>query len=203
MARLSRRSARCAAVAAEGSGLAFRYRTSRHYYRLALEDGKRLRLAVRLPLDDEFRVSAWREIAVVPFGYDTKTWYRLEAAAQGDRLRGSIDGKQLIDVRDSELTAGIAGLTANMPARFKDFRVTTTAPAATDSASASTAASASWNGSVPTIRGRRSGASSTPGATAPAATSASVTSMATDSSTCCLRNRSQKCAATRSTRSAV
>ena len=55
------------------AGLAFRYRTSRHYYRLALEDGKRLRLAVRLPIDEEFRVSAWREIAAVPFPYDTKT----------------------------------------------------------------------------------------------------------------------------------
>ena len=55
------------------AGLAFRYRTSRHYYRLALEDGKRLRLAIRLPIDEQFRVSAWRELAVAPFPYDTKT----------------------------------------------------------------------------------------------------------------------------------
>ena len=114
------------------AGLAFRYRTSRHYYRLALEDGKRLRLALRLPTDEEFRVSAWREIAVAPFTYDTRTWYRLELSAEGDRLRGWVDGKPLIDVRDRELAAGIAGVTANMPARFKEFRVTTTAPAATD-----------------------------------------------------------------------
>ena len=83
------------------AGLAFRYRTSRHYYRLALEDGKRLRLAVRLPFDEKFRVSTWREIAVAPFTYDTKTWYRLEASVEGDRLRGSIDGTQLIDARDA------------------------------------------------------------------------------------------------------
>ena len=70
------------------AGLVFRYRTSRHYYRLALEGGKRLRLAVRLPIDEEFRVSAWRELAVAPFAYDTKTWYRLEAGVEGDRLRG-------------------------------------------------------------------------------------------------------------------
>jgi rhamnogalacturonan endolyase len=114
------------------AGLAFRYRTSRHYYRLALEDGKRLRLAVRLPLDETFRVSTWREIAVAPFTYDTKTWYRLEASVEGDRLRGSIDGKQIIDARDGELTAGIAGVTANMAARFKAFRVTATPPAAAE-----------------------------------------------------------------------
>ena len=114
------------------AGLAFRYRTSRHYYRLALEDGKRLRLAIRLPIDEEFRVSAWRELAVVPFPYDTKTYYRLAAVAEGDRLRGFVDGKPLIDVRDSELTAGIAGITANMPARFKAFTVTATAAAAAD-----------------------------------------------------------------------
>jgi rhamnogalacturonan endolyase len=114
------------------AGLAFRYRTSRHYYRLALEDGKRLRLAVRLPIDEQFRVSAWRELAVAPFTYDTKTYYRLAAVAEGDRLRGFVDGKPLIDVRDGELTTGISGITANMPARFKAFTVTATAAAAAD-----------------------------------------------------------------------
>jgi rhamnogalacturonan endolyase len=114
------------------AGLAFRYRTSRSYYRLALEDGRRLRLALRLPIDQEFRVSAWRELAVAPFSYDTKTWYRLEVRAEGDRLQGFVDGKPLIDVRDRELTTGTAGITANMPARFTGFRVTATAPAAAE-----------------------------------------------------------------------
>ena len=114
------------------AGLVFRYRTSRHYYRLALEDGARLRLVVRLPIDQEFRVAAWRELASVPFEYDTKTWYRLDVNAVGDRLRGSVDGKLLVDVRDSELSAGIAGITANMPARFKSFRVTTSPASAAD-----------------------------------------------------------------------
>ena len=61
-----------------------------------------------------------------PFPYDTKTWYRLEAAVEGDRLRASVDGRPLIDVRDRELAEGIAGLTANRPARFRSFRVTAT-----------------------------------------------------------------------------
>ena len=114
------------------AGLAFRYRTSRSYYRLALEEGRRLRLALRLPLDEQFRVSAWRELAVAPFSYDTRTWYRLEVVAEGDRLRGFVDGKPLIDVRDGELAAGIAGVTANMPARFTAFRVAASPGAAAD-----------------------------------------------------------------------
>jgi rhamnogalacturonan endolyase len=114
------------------AGLVVRYRTSRHYYRLALEGGTRLRLAVRLPFDEEFRTAAWREVASVPFPYDTKTWYRLEATVEGDRLRASAGGRPLIDVRDRELTGGIAGLTANTPARFRSFRVTTTAVEAGD-----------------------------------------------------------------------
>src|SRR5688500_13649251 len=114
------------------AGLVVRYRTSRHYYRLALEGGTRLRLAVRLPFDRQFRVAEWRELASVPFPYDTKTWYRLEATVEGDPLRASADGRALIGVRDPELSEGSAGLTANTPARFRAFRVTATAAAAAD-----------------------------------------------------------------------
>ena len=110
----------------------FRYRTSRHYYRLALEGGTHLRLAVRLPFDQEFRVASWREVASVPFVYDTRTWYRMDVSAEGERLRASIDGKPLVDVRDRELTAGLAGITANMPARFRSFRVSATAASASE-----------------------------------------------------------------------
>jgi rhamnogalacturonan endolyase len=114
------------------AGLVVRYRTSRHYYRLALENGTRLRLAVRLPIDEKFRTANWRELASVPFTYDTKTWYRFEVDVEGDRLRASIDAKPLVDVRDKELASGIAGVTANTPARFRSFRVTATASAAAD-----------------------------------------------------------------------
>jgi hypothetical protein len=114
------------------TGIVFRYRTSRHHYRVALEGGSRLRLVERLPFDREFRVAAWRELASAPFAYDTKTWYRLEVTAEGDRLRAAVNGEQLLDVRDGELTAGIAGITADMPARFRSFRVTASPAAAAD-----------------------------------------------------------------------
>ena len=61
----------------------FRYRTSRHYYRLALEGGTRLRLAVRLPFDEQFRVAPGGSWRARRSPYDTKTWYRLEASAEG------------------------------------------------------------------------------------------------------------------------
>lgn len=114
------------------AGLVARYRTSRHYYRIALESGTHLRVMARLPFDQEFRVSAWRQVAEAPFAYDTRTWYRIGVTVEGDRLRASIDGRQLVDVRDTELAAGIAGITANMPARFRNFKVTATAAAVAD-----------------------------------------------------------------------
>jgi rhamnogalacturonan endolyase len=114
------------------AGLAVRYRTSRHYYRVALEKGTHLRVSVRLPFDRQFRVSDWRPIAEAPFAYDTKTWYRLAVDVEGDRLRASIDGRPLIEVQDAELPAGIVGLTANMPARFRNFRVSAAAAGAAD-----------------------------------------------------------------------
>jgi hypothetical protein len=43
-----------------------------------------------------------------------------------------VDGQPLQDVRDGELAAGIAGLTANAPARFRAFRVTASAATAAD-----------------------------------------------------------------------
>ena len=114
------------------AGLAFRYRTSRHYYRLALEDGTRLRLASgcrSTRSSASARGASWR-------ARRSRTTRRpttgSRPAAEGDRLRGFVDGKPLIDVRDGELAAGIAGITANMPARFQAFRVTATAAAAAD-----------------------------------------------------------------------
>jgi rhamnogalacturonan endolyase len=112
------------------AGLVFRYKTSRAYYRLALERGTHLRLSARQPIDGTFRVADWREVASAPFTYGVAKYYRLQARVEGDRLRASIDGQPLIDVRDAALTMGIAGVTANMPARFRDFRVVADAGAA-------------------------------------------------------------------------
>jgi rhamnogalacturonan endolyase len=114
------------------AGVVFRYLTSRRYYRLALENGTSVRLAERLPIDAQFRVAQWRTVVEAPFTYDTKTWYRLSITADGDVVSASINGNPLFEARDGALASGIAGITANMPARFRDFRVSATSGAAAE-----------------------------------------------------------------------
>ncbi len=109
---------------ADTAGVVFRYRTNRHYYLFALTGGNRARLAVRLPLEKTFRVAEWRELAAAAFPYDTSRYYVLRVENDGPRIRASIDGRVILEAADGELLKGKTGLTANIPARFQDFRVT-------------------------------------------------------------------------------
>jgi rhamnogalacturonan endolyase len=105
------------------AGVVFRYHTNRHYYLFALTGGKTARLAVRLPLEKAFRVAEWRELGNRPFAYDTTRYHRLTVENQGPTIRASIDGQLVLTAEDGELVRGKAGVTANIPARFRDFRV--------------------------------------------------------------------------------
>jgi hypothetical protein len=105
------------------AGVVFRYHTNRHYYLFALTNGSTARLAVRLPLEQKFRVADWRELGRASFPYDTTRYYRLTVENEGSNIRASIDGKQILTAEDDELTRGKVGVTANIPARFQDFRV--------------------------------------------------------------------------------
>jgi hypothetical protein len=105
------------------AGLVFRYHTNRHYYLFALTGGKRARLALHLPLEKAFRVRDWRELGSAEFAYDTRRYYALRIENQGPRMRAFVDGKLLIEAEDHEILQGKAGVTANLPARFQDFRV--------------------------------------------------------------------------------
>jgi hypothetical protein len=107
----------------EMAGVVFRYHTNRHYYLFALTGGKKVRLALRLPLEKEFRVAEWRELGSAPFDYDVTRYYRLKVETSGERIRAFVDGKLLVEARDGELVRGKAGVTANIPARFMEFRV--------------------------------------------------------------------------------
>ncbi|MGP0070255.1 MAG: hypothetical protein ACLQGP_42475 [Isosphaeraceae bacterium] len=107
------------------AGVVFRYQTNRHYYLFALTGGKTARLAVRLPLEKEFRVAQWRELGSVPFPYDTTHYYRLAVENAGSAIKASVDGIVVLTADDGELVLGKAGVTANIPSRFRDFRVTT------------------------------------------------------------------------------
>ncbi len=105
------------------AGLVFRYHTNRHHYVFVLTGGNKARLAVRQPIEKEYRVSDWRELGVADFPYDVRQYYRLRVECEGPKIRASIDGKQVLAVEDSERLQGKVGLTANIPARFRDFQV--------------------------------------------------------------------------------
>ena len=112
---------------AEMAGIAFRYRTNRHYYLFALVGGNRAVLRLRLPLGKQYRVAEWKDLGQVDFTYDTKRYYTLRVENDGPRVRAFIDGKLLIEASDSEILKGKIGVTSNIPARFTDARVSVTA----------------------------------------------------------------------------
>jgi hypothetical protein len=107
----------------EMAGLVFRYHTNRHHYVFVLEGGTRARLAVRQPLEEKYRVAAWRELGTAEFAYDTRTWYRLKVENDGAKIRCFIDDRPVIAVEDAEIPSGKVGVTATNPARFRDFAV--------------------------------------------------------------------------------
>jgi hypothetical protein len=108
---------------ADMAGLVFRYHTNRHYYLFCLQGGKQARLALRLPLEKAFRVADWKELGTAAFPYDDTRYYRLRVETQGEQIRAFVDDKLLLTAASAELPLGKVGLTANVPARFQDFRV--------------------------------------------------------------------------------
>jgi rhamnogalacturonan endolyase len=109
-------------------GLAFRYATNRDYYLFALQGGKEARLAVRLPLEKTLRVAEWRELAKAPFTYDTTRYYHLKVENDGWRIRAYVNGELVVEATDGERLTGQAGLVANVPVRYRDFRVSACPP---------------------------------------------------------------------------
>jgi len=107
----------------EMAGVVFRYHTNRHYYLFALSGGNSVRLAVHQPLEKKLRVAEWREVGRTDFSYDSKRYYVLKIENVGPNIRAYVDGQKVLEANDEELTKGKAGITANIPARFQDFRV--------------------------------------------------------------------------------
>jgi rhamnogalacturonan endolyase len=108
----------------EMAGVVFRYHTNRHYYLFSLTGGKEARLALRLPFDKELRVIEWKELGSAPFSYDVNRYYELKVENDGPKIRAFVDGRLLIESSDAGILSGRAGISANIPARFTDFRVT-------------------------------------------------------------------------------
>ena len=113
-------------------GIAFRYRTSRHYYAFVFSGRDTVRLFLRLPFDKEFRKSEYRELGSVRFPYETTRYYTMRVENDGPRMRAFIDGKPVLEASDDGVLKGQAGLIGNRPARFTDFLVS--APDSTQAA---------------------------------------------------------------------
>jgi rhamnogalacturonan endolyase len=105
------------------TGVAFRYRTNRHFYVFGLRGGKEAVLRLRLPIDNAIHVGHWRELGAAPFTYDTQRYYTLKVENDGPKIRAYIDGKLILEASDDEIVAGRIGLTANVPARYRQVRV--------------------------------------------------------------------------------
>ena len=105
------------------AGVVFRYHTNRHYYLFALTGGKTARLAVRLPLEKTFRVAEWRELGSRPFPTTRRIITGCGSRTRGRSIRAYVDGQLVLTAERRRALRGKAGVTANIPARFQDFRV--------------------------------------------------------------------------------
>jgi len=112
------------------AGVVFRYHTNRHYYQFGLTGGNHVDLALRMPIEPGLRAPAFHSLASAAFPYDTTRYYALKIEVAGPRMRAYLDGKFVMEASDSELGKGRAGISAGVPARFQDFRVTTSDAAA-------------------------------------------------------------------------
>ena len=135
-------------------------------------------------IEEKYRVAPW-ELGTADFPYDTDRYYRLKVESRGSKIRAYIDDKLILSAEDAEIPRGKTGLSANIPARYRDFRVSCDPD---DEARHRRARSASASKSSPDsrtrTRGRSSGSGSRPPGSAPAGTPASATSTATVQPTC-------------------
>lgn len=106
------------------AGLVCRYHTNRHNILFSIENGKTARLAKRLPLEEKFRTCNWQELGAADFPFEANHYYRLRVENEGPAIRAYIDGKLILQATDDDLVGGKAGVSADTPARFTDFRVT-------------------------------------------------------------------------------
>lgn len=106
------------------TGIAFRYQTNRHFYWFGLRNGKEAVLRLRLPIDNALHVGNWRELGSAPFTYDTGRYYTLKVENDGPKIRAFIDGKLILEAADNDALAGRIGFAANVPARYRQVRVT-------------------------------------------------------------------------------
>lgn len=105
------------------AGLVFRYHTNRHHFAFFLTQGNTAKLAVQLPIETRFRVAEWHDLVAARFDYTTDRYYLMRVENRGPRIIAFIDGQKIVEAESTETLKGKAGVTADVPARFMDFRV--------------------------------------------------------------------------------
>jgi hypothetical protein len=117
-------SARALAKDNDGFGLVFRFQDSEHFYRLIfIDDGMSGGPLMRLDKRDG---ADYSELWSAPREYRQGVELQIEVTAEGDRLRGSLNGEALFDLRDASYAHGKVGLFcyAQSDQAFDDVRVT-------------------------------------------------------------------------------
>ncbi|MGO9642425.1 MAG: hypothetical protein ACLP1Y_14110 [Candidatus Acidiferrales bacterium] len=109
------------------AGLAFRYHTNREYYLFALAGGASAQILLQHPIAEKLREADWETLSSAPFPYNVERYYKLRVEAQGSQIRAFIDGNKILEISNAKLPMGKVGICADIPARFKEFRVEVTA----------------------------------------------------------------------------
>jgi len=92
----------------DGFGVVFRYKDAQHFYRLLLiEGGLNGGPMARL---DKREGADYTELWTSPRGYSVGREMQIEIGVSGERIRASIDGEQLCEVKDAEYRSGKVGL---------------------------------------------------------------------------------------------
>jgi len=113
------------------AGIAFRYQTNLNYYVLGLTGGTKVQINLQHPITETYQKPNWETIASATFAYDTKKYYLLKVESHGADIRAYIDGIKVLETSNVKLPNGKVGLSADIPARFTDFKVTASAPVMT------------------------------------------------------------------------
>jgi len=98
------------------TGIALRVRDSRRHYFAGFQAGRRLMIAAR---DD----SRWIVLANADFPVDRRRYHQLAAQCIGREISVSVDGKQLLSVKDDRWQQGAAGLYTNTVARWNGAEI--------------------------------------------------------------------------------
>ena len=104
-------------------GVAFRYQTNRQYFLFGLNEGDKAQLLLQHPIAEKLRVPNWELVASAAFPYTVERYYELRVENAGPHMRAYIDDKLVVEAVNEDLIHGKAGISATVPARFRDFRV--------------------------------------------------------------------------------